>query len=49
MPGAIFFSILVDEAGASDDRGVPASVQGWWRGTVRGKNGLFPSNYVELI
>lgn len=22
--------------------------EGWWMGTVRGKRGLFPSNYVEL-
>ena len=23
--------------------------EGWWMGTVNGKRGLFPSNYVELI
>ena len=22
---------------------------GWWMGTVNGKRGLFPANYVELI
>jgi len=22
--------------------------EGWWRGTCRGVNGLFPANYVEL-
>ena len=21
---------------------------GWWRGTCRGKTGIFPANYVEL-
>ena len=23
--------------------------EGWWRGSCRGKSGLFPANYVELI
>lgn len=22
--------------------------EGWWRGSCRGKNGLFPANYVEI-
>ena len=22
---------------------------GWWSGTCRGKTGLFPANYVEII
>lgn len=23
--------------------------EGWWQGSCRGKVGLFPANYVELI
>lgn len=23
--------------------------EGWWMGTVNGKRGLFPSNYVEAV
>jgi len=23
--------------------------EGWWEGALKGKKGLFPSNYVELI
>lgn len=23
--------------------------EGWWEGACKGKKGLFPSNYVELI
>jgi hypothetical protein len=23
--------------------------EGWWRGSVRGQEGLFPSNFVEVM
>ena len=29
--------------------GPPSDPSGWWKGRMRGKEGLFPSNYVEDI
>ena len=28
---------------------VPADPSGWWTGRLRGKQGLFPNNYVTKI
>ncbi|MBN3305950.1 HCLS1 protein, partial [Amia calva] len=59
MPGGLSAKALYDYQGEGDDEisfepddiitGIDMVDESWWRGHCRGRHGLFPASYVELI